>query len=345
MDFIQITPPVAYENAVISCPFKKKSNETRFRVPSRLALSSSKCGQPDAILDVIDNSAMKPEVNFTVCLHKALFLKYNNSNELVEWIEMNRILGAQRFLIYNFTGGSALTPFLQHYVNEGLVELHDWPVGTFWQEIPEYMGQGALINDCIYKAMYKSKYLMQLDVDEVMVPQREDSWEKALAKEKNCQGKNIMLARNSFFLKNYLYKNNNNDMSSKKYKSDKNKNLSGIEFLDLTYRPNFTHPCPIRTKILMRPEFVRSAGVHYVYEHSDGNLNTFCCLSPDDFRLHHYRFWKLSMKDAWLNEVKGEKKYDERWENMVEHPRMMHFKEELVRNVNRIRQIAPSSII
>ncbi|ELU13059.1 hypothetical protein CAPTEDRAFT_200116 [Capitella teleta] len=320
--------PVTYENAIINCPFNGSEVQTRSRVPSRLVMSSSKCGHPDAILDVIDNSALKPDVNFTVCLHKALIRNYNNSNELVEWIEMNRILGAQRFLIYNYTGGSALTPFLRHYVNEGVVELHEWNVLEFSHAIPWYMGQGALINDCIYRSMYSSRFLILVDVDEVVVPQKVDTWAEALEEQRQCHGSDSMLVRNTFILKNY---GNNSEAAQHE---------SNFEFLRLTHGLNFTYPSNLRTKIIMKPLRARLAGVHTTMEQSDGSSGENCCLSPDSLLLQHYRHWTKPMRKTWEEELFKKMPYEPAWENVIQYKRMEHFKSKLVKNVNKIKEIA-----
>ncbi len=47
---------------------------------------------------------------------------------LVEWIEFHRLAGVERFFLYNNGDREPQRELLAPYVEEGLVELHEWPV-------------------------------------------------------------------------------------------------------------------------------------------------------------------------------------------------------------------------
>ena len=47
---------------------------------------------------------------------------------LIEWIEFHRLVGVERFFLYNNGDRGPQRELLAPYVEEGLVELHEWPV-------------------------------------------------------------------------------------------------------------------------------------------------------------------------------------------------------------------------
>lgn len=325
--------PVVYENTILNCIFKEEDlkeqgHKLRGAVPSRVALSSSKCGPPDAILRVENPHGRKLKVNFTVCLHKAFINNYGNVAEFVEWIELNRLFGAQRFIIFNYTGNSTLHPYLDYYRANGMIALHQWPIKKFHHQIPLYGAQGALINDCIYKSMFVSKNLMLLDVDEIMVPHQQKTWEETLQKQETCHGATDYLVRNSFFYKTYKiddeYERNN---TLKSY---------NIQSLAITLRMNYTFPCPIRSKIIMRPDAVRYAGVHYAHQLKGGEQAQRCCIPPNQMLMHHYRYWLKNANDSLPPGKNFRQGWEPGWDEDVVDRTMWKFADQLVSRVQKV---------
>ena len=75
----------------------------------RYLLISSECRQANNFLNVVNfNLSSQPEVNFTVCF-APLNRNYDNQFQLIETVELNRMFGAQRFVIYNYSTGSHVT--------------------------------------------------------------------------------------------------------------------------------------------------------------------------------------------------------------------------------------------
>ncbi|KAF7695148.1 hypothetical protein HF521_006871 [Silurus meridionalis] len=118
--------------------------------------------------------------NFTVCISN-LFGNYNNVLQFVQTMEMYKLLGVQRVIIYNTSCGSDLEKLLQHYEKEGILEIVPWPIDQFltpsvgWNialnkgDI-QYYGQLVTLNECIYRQMYESKYVLLNDIDEIIMP-------------------------------------------------------------------------------------------------------------------------------------------------------------------------------
>ena len=99
-------------------------------------------------------------VNFTVCV-TPLNYRYNNYQQLVEMIEVNRMFGAGHFIFYNYSSGPFVQTFLDSYRQEGLVSVLPWSLPftvDVWPPQRElvpaihYFAQLAALNDCLYRS-------------------------------------------------------------------------------------------------------------------------------------------------------------------------------------------------
>jgi hypothetical protein len=78
---------------------------------------------------------------------------------LREWIEFHRIVGVERFFLYdNFSLDNHLE-VLAPYIEEGTVVVHDWPV--FPGQIPAY-------DDAIRRHRHDSRWIAFIDLDEFL---------------------------------------------------------------------------------------------------------------------------------------------------------------------------------
>lgn len=97
-----------------------------------------------------------------------------------------RLLGVDRVVIYNTSCGPDLNHLLQSYSQEGFVEMVPWPIdkhmnpshGWFFSTHGgdmHYYGQIATLNECLYRYMDQSRYVLLHDIDEIMMPYKHDS--------------------------------------------------------------------------------------------------------------------------------------------------------------------------
>ncbi|XP_068122212.1 uncharacterized protein [Hyperolius riggenbachi] len=125
--------------------------------------------------------------NFTVCI-SSIFGGYNNVLQMVQSIEMYKILGASRVTIYNTSCSQNIDKVLHHYIEEGTLEVLPWPIDQHLKTSKEwrysegltsqvgYYGQTAALNDCLYRNMYKSKFVLLHDIDEIILPVQDEDW-------------------------------------------------------------------------------------------------------------------------------------------------------------------------
>ena len=90
----------------------------------------------------------------------------NEAKYLKEWIEFNRIVGVQHFYMYNNFSDDNYMEVLEPYIQEGIVDLIDWPVKQ---------GQISAYKDCYDKHRKDAKWIGFIDIDEYIVPNKMDS--------------------------------------------------------------------------------------------------------------------------------------------------------------------------
>ncbi|CAL8332401.1 unnamed protein product [Boreogadus saida] len=126
---------------------------------------------------------------FTVCF-SAMF-DFTNVLQLVQSMEMLRILGVTQVVLYKTSCNADTQRLLDHYERTGFLEVIAWPlagrlnVSRSWR--PDlgagqlhYYGQLVALSDCVYRNMYRSRYLGLHDMDELILPRSVDSWTELL---------------------------------------------------------------------------------------------------------------------------------------------------------------------
>ncbi|XP_063047449.1 uncharacterized protein LOC134441192 [Engraulis encrasicolus] len=120
------------------------------------------------------------QYDFTVCISN-LFGDYNNALQFLQTMEVYKLMGIQRVVIYNTSSGPDVEKVLKYYKKEGMLEVVPWPIDKFlnpsrgWQPDKDpgdlhYYGQTTTLNECIYRYMYQSRYLLLNDIDEIIMP-------------------------------------------------------------------------------------------------------------------------------------------------------------------------------
>ncbi|KAK3086758.1 hypothetical protein FSP39_022893, partial [Pinctada imbricata] len=254
-----------------------------------VALVSEKCLLPIMYIPIRHAQIVKRE--FTVCV-SPLQLGFDKAHELVEMIELNRILGANFFFFYNYSAAPNIDKVLGHYSNRGLVKVIQWRlpfpvtiVNMTTEEI-HYYGQLAVINDCVYRNKGASSFVVNQDIDEFIIPRKQNNWNRminTLPTKRQCY-----MIRSAFFRKDWpdVNQSNKSDLSSeerllaKRYRS--------ITILKQV-REDVVFPAYVRSKWMARPECIEVAGVHNIHNQKDVVTCKTYVVLLDDGLLHHYR--------------------------------------------------------
>ena len=156
----------------IACPLTiVKNGKQPIPPPESVSVMTDPGGNATNKLTVLNLDVDKDKVNdsFAVCV-KPLHFDYNNINQIIEFIELNRIIGVQHFTLYNHTIGPQVACVLENYIKQGIVTILPWKLNIKSQKEIRTEGLFAALNDCLYRTMYRYKYILMIDLDEYIVP-------------------------------------------------------------------------------------------------------------------------------------------------------------------------------
>ncbi|XP_065349856.1 uncharacterized protein LOC135945862 [Cloeon dipterum] len=166
-------------------------------VPDSVSLVESPCENATNNLRVIDNRAKGEKEDFVVCV-KCLNFKHRPdiAVRLVEWIELLKILGANKIVFYSLQVNSDISKVLRHYQETWNVEVVQTSLPGTLPNVPDFMyaylsnniGKQCFqdlidYNDCFYKNFNLYNFAVLIDIDEVIMPVGSiRTWKDLLAK-------------------------------------------------------------------------------------------------------------------------------------------------------------------
>lgn len=151
-------------------------------------------------MKVFYNPGDSPRRNFTMCL-APLHGTPSTVENLVQYFELNRLLGAEKFIVYNYSiTFKNFNTVLRYYESKGMVELVSWALPSKVRGKVWYYAQIAMLNDCFYRNKGVSQYIVNTDLDEFIVPLKNQLWSEFIQEEGSaCEYnvRNVALKGNS----------------------------------------------------------------------------------------------------------------------------------------------------
>lgn len=160
--------------------------------PSSVSMVEKRCDTASNNLRVIYNRPERKK-DFAVCVKGLDFLHEDLSVRLIEWIELITLLGADKIYFYELQVHPNVTKVLRHYQDLGMVHVTPLTLPGGQPNVPAFQHmyltkktnhkrQNELIpyNDCLYKHMYEYEYIALLDVDEVIMPVKDTTWQQLM---------------------------------------------------------------------------------------------------------------------------------------------------------------------
>jgi len=239
--------------------------------------------------DLRNTSAEIPD-KIAICV-KPIHFFYNQALQILEFLELNSILGVHHFTLYNDTLGPQVGCILEDYMANGVVTVLPWQLNMVSQKEIRTEGLFAALNDCLYRSMYRYSYAALVDLDEYIIPRHNDTLlqlVKWLGTRLNTRTTGSYSSQNAFF---YLQWEDDPSIAQSTDATE-----VGLVTLRKTRRRSKLHPHKQRSKYLYRPEFVVEAGNHFIWEFvpGHGTLN----VPPDSAILHHYRVCEFGGNDC-----------------------------------------------
>lgn len=108
----------------------------------------------------------------------------NESDYMEEWIEYHKMVGVEHFFLYNNNSTDDYLSVLNPYIEEGIVELIQWPSvqqENDWSNF-SFTTQTNAYNDAINRSKNVSKWLALIDLDEFIIPVQDSTLVECLEK-------------------------------------------------------------------------------------------------------------------------------------------------------------------
>lgn len=274
---------------LMTCPLSKTSSNTNETagIPQAVSIVVHQCDTAVNILNVVFNKPSEVEARstFAVCVKGLDFPYIDLSNRLAEWLEMQRLLGAEKVFMYEIDVHPNVRRLLDYYEKEGFVEIRPitlvggvvgLPILQHWilksTIFNKRLNELIPYNDCFYRHMYEYEYIALVDVDEIIMPRGElRSWHDIVqasmphSESMNCtQGFAALCFRNTYFPHNpdlFPVVNSTDD-----YNPQPSSNPSYMFYLNHTYRTaNYSRPGDA-TKCLHRTSKAVTLHNHYSIE-------------------------------------------------------------------------------
>lgn len=183
-------------------------------VPSSVSLVEHQCDSATNHLKVIYSAPeIKNKKQFAVCAKDLDFMD-DQTSMIVEWIEALSLLGVDKIFVYVIKIHPNMMRTLKFYESRGKVkiEMISEPRGlpSRSESLTQWLQNEMIsLNDCLYKHMYEYEYLSPLDIDEIILPTRDEdkTWKDLMTRlieKQRLEGRkephSAFIARNVFFL-------------------------------------------------------------------------------------------------------------------------------------------------
>ena len=185
-----------FKEYILSCHMKHET------IPDTVGIISDPQFQPNGMIPVEIPDRPSKRFNFGACVSITYWKQ--DPHRIVEWLELLRILGVSRVAIYNNSLEYEASRVFQEYDRDGFVEFrqsHNFINDP--GELTIHMHMSPVINDCMYRGMYKFKKIIVTDFDELIIPRTVDNYPDMITAIDQRQNQG-----NDHPAKHYIFRNN-----------------------------------------------------------------------------------------------------------------------------------------
>ena len=258
---------------ILSCkvpPAVYGTDKTTAPCRVRLSPTVNPAHRMAADFKVINTAAVTSQQrDFTVCV-APLYGDIAHA-QIIEFIELSRLLGADHVTFYDYELSSSTLALLEYYSSIERVTLLPWKLSAHIDLLVWYHAQLVAVSDCLYRNMALSRYVVFMDLDEYIVPYEFTSWHdmaQALGTNATCA-----FQVNSVFVDPY-------------FQDRVSEPANSLRTLTNTWRTHVTSR--VRTKCIVAPQLVFEAGIHHVSKPVLARYETRRVDYPQAL-LHHHR--------------------------------------------------------
>lgn len=229
---------------------------------------------------------------FTICT-KAIHDGHYKVHDIVNFIEVNRILGAEKLIFYadRKIADLLIKQCLDSYSESGIVEIHPFSIPR--PETLIFHGQIITMTECMYSVMYRTKFVINKDLDEFIVPTKENNWNQMLINIHKQTTNPDRIA--SYNFRNQFFPHQKED--DPYLANDTLMKLHRITTLLQTLKEDYVFPHNSRSKVMARPEKLLMWHMHLTFtENLINKEDSIYNVSKNEALLFHYRQWTTSKK-------------------------------------------------
>lgn len=226
-------------------------------------------------IPVYSIESQKVRYNFAMCVPPM----FGNMQvgKLIEFFEFSFHLGAQHVMIYNFSISGDASKTIQHYVDLGKVTVIPWHLPLVLDKAMWYHGQSIAIQDCLYRHMGMSEFVIFNDIDEFMIPNHQvgDKWRDVIEKSNSDNLCGLKFKSAFFDPKHEMLK-------------PLDPNMAHFPSLVTALNHRSKMLSHVRTKCMVKPQKIFEMGIHHISKPILAELAGLDVPGSDAI-LHHYR--------------------------------------------------------
>nr|KAG5702998.1 hypothetical protein BaRGS_014821 [Batillaria attramentaria] len=279
--------------------------------PHQVSLVVNRRLPPLSCLRVTYPDPAPPRWQTALCL-SPLHSNYSNWQQVIETMELVKILGADHVTAYVTSVSGNVRRVLQHYVTRTFMHVH------MWRNPPQpvhYYGQIAAINDCLFRMRHASKLVVFTDLDEVIVPHVHGTWSAMLDSLRQRTNDSDHIAvftfRNAFFYlsppgpaSNKTLIGHTDQVSTLlTAEQEEQARWLGLSSARRLYRTLYIWGDRDRSKMIVDPLRVAMVGIHYPHFLAKGYRAVI--VHPNLALLHHYRQWSPQKTVRDISALRG----------------------------------------
>ena len=294
----------AFKEYWVAYVLRNKHTVLSMEAPLMTSISTnSSCHTTTAIIPIQSDTSDK-NLTYGICLHQPLY-DLSDPQLLVDWVELNLALGAEIITVYLQNVPESFYTLMLPYIKRDVVEVIDWKLKPpLIDGYTKCWGQVGTINECIYRNLYRVKYVALIDIDEFVVPQKKQCMTEMLY--------NLHVLRptaSSYTFLNTLFTKDGVSLPELK-SSIKCHHMSWPRYFTFTLQcadPKIEGKLFHWHKIVLKPQAVIGAWIHWPTKVLPGYDSTY--YAPVNIGLtHHYRVSKKKNKKVCRSKKKPQKK-------------------------------------
>ena len=172
----QVVDHGVYHAVILSCAMDT-DDEHPALIPEHVSIVKFDQAAAMTLLHVQVPERPERPIAFGHCMSVAYWNQ--DPYRIVEWMELHRMWGVAEVTIYNSSLHADAARVYQHYASKGFVDFRQAP--NAFNTPPDnedviLLNMSPVLNDCMYRNMYRYRRLVVTDIDELIVPRMHDNY-------------------------------------------------------------------------------------------------------------------------------------------------------------------------